>query len=137
MKMKLDFTDVQSGFELMPEGDYEVAVFDLEEKTSSNGNPMIVAKLKVADGKFKGRQLFHNIVIMKQTMFKVKEFLTACGVIVPEGEVDVDFMQCLGRKLIAGVGHEKYQGKDKERVMTLSPLQGEGIIAIGEDELPF
>ena len=53
-----------SDFKEVPHGDYEVAVHQMELKSSSKGDPMVSIWFKVvSDGEFKGSMIFFNQVI--------------------------------------------------------------------------
>ena len=70
MKVNFDFTNVDS-FETIPQGKYTCYLFDVDEKTTRKGDPMYVLILKIAEGEHKGRQLFYNLPVMRQTMWKI------------------------------------------------------------------
>jgi len=114
LKKKLDFTNVTDGFELLPKGTYPVYVFELQEKTATTGNEMIKVILKVADGEFKGRQIWTNLVFVETALFKIREFLVACGATVPKKTVDIDFNKCIGKKVKVEVIHRTTKEKPDE-----------------------
>ena len=52
--MRLDFTNVEEKeFKLLEEGIHTAFLFNLEEKMSKSGNPMLVAAYKVVKGQDK------------------------------------------------------------------------------------
>lgn len=114
MKRKLDFTNVTDGFELIPKGTYNVHVFELQEKTASTGNEMLKVILKISDGEYKGRQLFTNLVFVETALFKIREFLQACGATIPKKTVDIDFSKCIGKKIKVEVTHRTTKEKPDE-----------------------
>ena len=120
--------ETEEGFELLPVGKYNCYVFDLEAKDSSAGNPMIVATLKVADGNYKGRRLWINCALTANAWWKFQELLTACEYDLDNLPDEVDTKEellaavkedLLGSKVIATVGHQKWQGRDSETVQKL------------------
>jgi len=152
MEANFDFTNVESGFELLPKGDYPIHLFDVDLKKTQKGDNMYVLILKIAGGEHKGRQLFFNLPVMQQTMWKIKETLEAFGVEVPKRAMKIDFDEMLGSKAMAIVDHREYQGKDREDIIGLKPFEGgstddggdpfaEGEggnpIEISDDDLPF
>lgn len=114
LKRKLDFTNTEDGFTLIPKGVYPAFVFSIEEKVSTTGNDMLKVVLKIADGEFKGRQIFTSLVFVEAAMFKIKEFLTACGVNVPKKAVDIDFSKCMGKKIKIEINHRASKDKPDE-----------------------
>jgi len=129
MKAKMDFSGVNT-FELLPQGEYTCYAFDVDLRQTRNGDDMYVLILKVAEGEHKGRQLFYNLPVMKQTMWKIKETLETFGLEIPESVVEVDFDEILGKKCIAVVEHRvakegKRKGETVETVEDIRPFEGE------------
>jgi len=114
LKRKLDFTNVEDGFTLIPKGVYSVYVFELQEKTSTAGNDMMKVILKIADGEYKGRQIFTNLTFVESAMFKIREFLVACGCQVPKKAMDIDFTKCIGKKINVEIAHRTSKEKPDE-----------------------
>lgn len=150
MIAKLDFSNVSDGFTLLEKGNYPCFVFEVEERETRKGDQMFVLILSIAEGEAKGRQLFYNLPILPQTMWKVKETLEACGLEIPKSVVEIDFDDLLGTQVIAVVDHRvanagKRKGETVETVETLLPIDGAKKPAPGEkkaskpkkDEAPF
>lgn len=135
MKAKFDFTNVSDDFEILPKGKYVVYLFDVDLKKTQKKDDMYVLILKVAEGEYKGRQLFFNLPVMPQTMWKIKETLEAFGVEVPKSVLSIDFDELLGKKVVANVDHREYQGKDREDVTGLQPYEGGN--SNGDSDDPF
>jgi hypothetical protein len=139
MKRKLDFTNVEEGFSLIPKGIYAVYVFDIQEKTSSAGNDMMKVILKIADGEFKGRQVFANLTFVDTAMFKIREFLVACGATIPKKTVDIDFSKCVGKKIRIEVQHRTSKEKPDDPfadVKKFLPLTDSATVAIANNSNP-
>lgn len=92
-------------------GEYNLAVKDAAEKTSSNGNPMIELKLDVL-GPVNGDQfdedsgplIYDNLVFTQNAFWKIDQFRNAIGEEVKEGEeVDIDPDDLIGATLTAHV----------------------------------
>lgn len=113
LKRKIDFSNVSEGFDLLPAGTYSVHIFDLTEKQSSNGNDMLKVVLKVSKGEFKGRQIFTNLTFVESAMFKIREFLVACGTTLGKKAVDIDFSKCVGKEIKVIVYHRKNTQTDE------------------------
>jgi len=107
LKKKIDFSNVSEGFDLLPAGTYSCHIFDLTEKQSSNGNDMLKVVLKVSKGEFKGRQIFTNLTFVESAMFKIREFLVACGATIGKKSVDIDFSKCVGKEIKVIIYHRK------------------------------
>jgi Protein of unknown function (DUF669) len=66
-------------FSLLPTGDYEAIVWEVELTKSSNKNPMFRLKFKVTEGEFEKRQLFHQVTITENNAAIAVRQLLACG----------------------------------------------------------
>lgn len=66
-ELQNDIKDAEAGkggdFEALPDGNYEVALNQLELKESKNGKPMVAIRFKVLEGEYKGRLIFVNQVV--------------------------------------------------------------------------
>lgn len=105
----LDFSGVQSR-EPLPEGTYSVKVEKIEITTAkTSGNPMWKVTLGVMDDAYQGRKLFTNLVIQQDCMWKLQEFLSACGY-GTEALVEGDTEDFIGAECMVKVAQREYQG---------------------------
>lgn len=58
--------EAHNGFDPLPEGEYPFIILKAEEKPCKNDGVQLVIEMKVADGKCKGRTLFHRINLKNQ-----------------------------------------------------------------------
>lgn len=76
----LDDVKEDTGFELIPKGEYPVIVDELELTESGAGNPMFAAKFKITEGEFEGRVVFDYWVLAGNGaefgLGKLKKFLS-------------------------------------------------------------
>lgn len=65
----VDEVDVNEGpsYELLPEGEYTLKAIDAEEKETSTGGEMIVAKFEVVGGKHDGRWIWMNFNVKNRS----------------------------------------------------------------------
>jgi hypothetical protein len=126
-----DLSDVKedTGFEILPKGNYNAIVDELEFGDSSKGNAMITAKFKITDGEAEGRVVFDYWVLNgKGAEFglgKLKKFLTR---VMPEvdmtafnPEVFAEEATAIGRELTLVLGVQKqtkgeYKGESRNTV---------------------
>ena len=109
----------------IPEGEYLLAVDEVEYKLSRNGDPQLAFKLVVADeGAQKGRMVFHYATATSQSdagkaMFVecVRAFLGA-GARLPlgKGTPEENAAPFFGKTAKALLSHEEYQGNVNARV---------------------
>lgn len=126
-----DLTDTKedTGFEVMPKGNYPAVVDELEFGDSSKGNAMITAKFKVTEGEHTDRVVYDYWVLNgKGAEFglgKLKKFLTR---VMPEVDITqfnpTDFAEegtAIGRELTLVLGVQKqtkgdYKGEMRNTV---------------------
>lgn len=133
--ISVNFSETETNLTL-EEGPYLIEVEDVEVKTSDNsGADYLAFTFKVAEGKFKGKKVWHNCSLQPQALFNLRGLLEALGYEVPQGQMELDPTDLIGEQCAAEVVHEVYQGKKKARVaefFTPNELGEEG--AGGEEE---
>lgn len=114
--ISVDFSETETNLTI-EEGSYLLEVEDVEVKTSENsGADYLAFTFKVADGKFKGKKVWHNCSLQPQALFNLRGLLEALGYEVPQGQMELDPADLIGEQCAAEVVHEVYQGKKKARV---------------------
>lgn len=117
-KRTIDFTGVESGGgRLVPEGEVELEVVSVEEKESKDKNPYWAWKWKVFDGEYKGSIVYDNTSLQPQALWRLKGLLEAMGIKVGDGKETLDISSFKKKRVMAEIGHETYQGKDKARII--------------------
>lgn len=129
-----NLTDVKedSGFEVMPKGDYPAIVDSLEFGDSSTGNAMITVKFKITEGEFEGRVVFDYWVLQGKGadfgLGKLKKFL---GRIMPEVDLSsfnpeafAEEGEAINREVLLTLGVQKqtkgdYKGESRNTVKDL------------------
>lgn len=83
----------------VPAGIYAAAIVDVQERTSKNGNPMLVLTLDVKPEAGRSIEVAEYIPLTERTAWKVERWLAACGHVFDEGqEVTLEPRMLLGRK---------------------------------------
>jgi len=132
----VDFTDVETR-ELLPEGEYAVEVVNIEQKEGDKG-PYLNWELKVIIGQFKGRKIWNVTSLAAQSLWVLKNTLTALGVATPQGKFTLqpDALKTLrmGVKLV----HKTFDNKTRAKVADVFPLnelvQTEPVEATDEED---
>src|ERR1700760_1204298 len=114
--VSVDFTGVEAGGRPCPDGTWKAEITSLAQEESSTGNPMIVGKYKVLNGKGKGALLFDNLSLQPQALFRLKALCDACGV-EADSAVDLDLDDLVGTEIVVDVENEEYEGKKRSRVV--------------------
>ena len=95
MGIKINFADIQGGFEPLPEGEYEVVVETVEVRESgSSDNDYLSWELKVLDDEFEGRRLWMITSLGPKALWKLKDTLIALGVIEGDDEIELVGGRC-------------------------------------------
>jgi hypothetical protein len=114
--ISVDMEGVESGGKIVPDGTYEGRIKSIEEKESSNDNPMLVVKWEVLSGKGKGGVIWDNISLTPQALWRLKGLMEALEIEVPDGAMDIDLSELEGAECAIQIVNERYEGKDRPRV---------------------
>ena len=116
MKFKADFTNVSEGG-FLPAGEYVCKVTKAELKQGSAAK-YINWELTVGVGDQKGSKTYYITSLSVKALFKLREFMIACGLDVPKAVVDIDTDKILGRvvgiKVVPGTYVDK-EGNTKNK----------------------
>lgn len=155
MKFKLNLNDF-GGFDPIPAGDYKAYLYDVQAKTFSTGSQGFTLTFKIAEGPHQGRQVYDNLVLVKNAYWKLAQFWKAMTNETGEVEIDTELIPTfVGRKVGLKVDVETTdQGNTRNVVKNMyyvggqEPVEAEtlsGVLAGGEveplniteDDLPF
>lgn len=140
--IRINFAEVEGGFEPVPEGTYEVMVEEVEVRESrSSDNNYLNWRFRILDEEYEGRFLWNITSLSERALFRLKEVFLALDVIAEDDEIsidwedDVDITTSSGPRLVEPeveglacalvVRIEPYEGKDRNRVTAILPA-GEG-----------
>ncbi len=123
--IKVNLTGVKTdGFEAVPDGRYPCYLYELNEKTSQNGNVYYEFIFKVKEGvDGAGRQFWHNCTITPNSLWNLKRTLIALGVPVEELEkkINIDSDELVGHEAVLEVITEVYNNRPVNRVKRVLP----------------
>jgi hypothetical protein len=127
--IKVDFSEVESQDFSLPNGPYILAVTSVEKKRSeSSGNDYLAWEYKVSEGKHKGKKVWDNTSLQPQALWRLRNLLEAMGMEIEDGEMDIDLDELAGELVGVEIENEKYQGKNKARIINflgVDELEGE------------
>jgi hypothetical protein len=137
----VDFGGVEGGGgRKIPDGEYLMEVFSIEEKESQDGNPYLAWKWKVCDGEYKGATIYDNTSLKATALWRLKTLLECLGVDVPNGKMGLNLKEYHGLSLLAEVTNETYQGKERPRISNFLrgiPKKGAATSSAPAAEDPF
>lgn len=103
--LRVDFTDVegQKEFTPIPPSRQDVIVSDFDtgevsENSKNAGAAKLSVEYTVQGGDYDGRRIWDTFIVLPQTLWKLKAFLSAVGEDV-EGELDITPEDYVGREL--------------------------------------
>lgn len=117
----VDFSGVESGGRAVPEDTYLVEATSIEEKESSEGNAYLAWKWEIVEGPYKGATIYDNTSLKPTALWRLKGLLECLGIDVSNGKMALNFKEYLGKPIMADIANEKYQGKDKPRIVGFNP----------------
>lgn len=123
MGLEIDFSGVKDqDYQVIPEGVYNCAVYDVVIKTSKNsGKDYINWVFSIVDEcDYKGRRVFNNTSLQPQALWKLKEVLDAIGV-KADKVVELDLNSYIGKILKVKIGITSYNGSDTNEVEEVGP----------------
>lgn len=111
------FSKDAAGFHI-PDADYLFEIEEVEERTAENsGEPYLSIILRVAEGEFENKKIYHTISLQEQSLPYFKTLLDAIGVEVEvEEEVEINVNDLIGEQVGGSTYTETYQGKKRSRV---------------------
>ena len=132
-----DFTDVESGFELVSEGFHHAKVIDFEKSDSKAGNPQYVWQFRVIDGESKDLELRYWTSLLPQARWKVVEALEAIGIAAEGSIARFKRSDIIGKPCIVEVIHEDYDGRATNKVAKIHPPDSDTEALALQSDKPF
>lgn len=120
----VDMEGVESGGRSIEDGWAHGRIKSAELTESSNENEMFKIVWEAKRGKEKAL-VYDNVVLIPNSLWKLKQLLEACGVDVPEGEMDVSEDDLVDLECEIDITNEEYEGKDRPKVTGYRPLESD------------
>lgn len=134
--VKVNFDDVESSDFSIPNGSYVLTVTGVEKKKSEqSGNEYLAWEFKIAEGKHKGKKVWDNTSLQPQALWRLRGLLEAMQVDISEGEFELELDEFDGETLGVVIENEKYNGKDKPRIVSFMLVDDVGETE-AEEEAP-
>ena len=126
--VKVNFEGV-GDFTVVPEGRYVAKVKSVEEKASkAGGEGYLEFVLTIADGEFRGAQVWHRCTLKPQGLWNLRNTLLAMGIDVPKKAMEINYTKLIGMKLGISVAHEDFEGKARAKVGDVFPVGGDAVV---------
>lgn len=106
----------------LPEDDYDAEVEDCTIEISQQDNKYLKWIFKVSEGEHAGAKVYHNSVLVEQSLWALRNVLVALGVEVPAGKMQLTPTKYVGRSCRISVVQREYQGKKRPQIVDFAPL---------------
>lgn len=134
--MKINFAEVEGGFEPVPEGRYDVIVDRVEVRESkSSDNDYLNWEMSIQDDDYEGQKLWMITSLSPRALFRLKDIFVELDICGEDDEIDLDWdddvditpqegpvvtnPELEGIAAVAVVENEMYEGKERNRVEEL------------------
>lgn len=122
----VDMEGVESGGRKVDDGDYTAVVHKVEQKESKEGNEMLVVQWKITSKSSKGSIVYDNVSLLPQALWRLKTILECIGEEVPDGVLELDPDDLVGKEARIEITNEKYEGKDRPKITGFGSLEDKG-----------
>lgn len=139
--LRINFAEIESSFEPLPEGRYDCIVDRVEVRESkSSDNDYLNWELVVQDEEYEDRRLWMITSLSDKALFRLKDVFLALGVIEEDDEIDIEWDDSVditptegpqltnpdvsGIPCVAIVTNEVYDGRERNRVNELDGANG-------------
>lgn len=139
--MKIDFSEVESGFEPLPEGEYEAVIERIEVRESkSSDNDYLNWEFKVTEDEYEDRRVWGLRSLSPKALGFLKDWLVALEVIEEDDELDLEWADDVditpqegplltnpelhGMACTIIVTNEVYEGRERNRVNEIRASAG-------------
>jgi hypothetical protein len=110
-KVSVDFSNVSEGGKFtVPVGEYVAKIKSCTKEHGQSGFDYLKWTLIIASGGCKGNEITHNTTLKPEGLFALRDFLTACGLVIPKSVINFDPDKMIGKSLGIIVGEREYNG---------------------------
>lgn len=106
----------------IPIGKHLCEIVSTEEKPASTGSPQVIIEWRVIAGQFVDRTSREWLVVLPQTLGKVKAFLEALNWPLKPGAFTMPVGALMGRRAVITVGEREYGGKMRTEIIAHEPV---------------
>lgn len=139
--LPLDFTGVAEKLSALPPGNFPAIIENVEEKTSSTGNPMLLFTFRITAGPHAERKVFQNYSLTPEALWKLYQTLRNLGFTEEElaGQFELDPNELINLECTLVLKPSEYQGRVTHKVATVLPAGAETgtTIAAEASDIPF
>lgn len=112
-KVSVDFSSVEDGGRIrVPEADYRVRIVGSKLRDSNSGNSMITWTFEFLDGKYEGKTITSNTVLVPKSLWVLKKLLESAGATIPKKLVKLDTSRYHGRVVGITVQDNEYEERN-------------------------
>ena len=114
--LNLDFTNVSTGFEVLPAGNYSGVITKVELRTNkAKDGQYLNIEWEVRDENDKIKKVWDMCSLKPAALWKLKELMAKLGFEV-EGAINLDVEEFVGKTCDFELKIDTYDGKDRNKV---------------------
>lgn len=113
-RIQVNLDDVESAFEVYPDGDYFVEIKNSKIKQGAN-SPYIVWIAEILEGEFEGKMISWQTSLAENALWNLKNLLETIGLAWDEDGFDTE--EAHGGKLIVTNQVRAYEGVDRNNIV--------------------
>ena len=114
-RINVNLDDVESGFEIYPDGTYSVEIQPSSKIKKSDAGAYILWIAKILDGEFVDKMISWNTSLLPQALWNLKAMLEAIEVEWDEDGFEME--DAFDHKLIVTNEIRQYDGKDRNNIV--------------------
>lgn len=141
-KMRVNFAEIESGFEPLPETTLEAIIETVQVRDSkSSDNDYLSWEFRIVEDDYEDRRCWDNTSLSERSLGFLKERLVELGAIDPDDEIDLEwddsvdiqqregpeltFPEVIGLPCRVTIKHETYNNRIQNRVVSVEGSGGE------------
>jgi len=121
-KINVNLDEVESGFEVYPDGKYVVEIQESSKIKKSESGPYIFWIAKIVEGEYEDKMISWNTSLLPQTLWNLKAMLEAVDVAWDEEGFEME--DCFGKQLIVENEVREYNNEDRNNIKKYHKIGG-------------
>jgi len=114
-RINVNLEDVESGFEVYPDGQYIVEIQESSKIKKSDAGAFILWLAKIIDGEYEGKMISWNTSLLPQALWNLKAMLEVIEVEWDEDGFEME--DAFGKELMVVNEIRQYNGEDRNNIL--------------------
>lgn len=124
--IQVDFTGVEASSRTVEDGTYSAKITKCEVRDSESSDSQLLNFVwEISLKKGMKAIVYDNASLQPQALWRLRLLLESLGETIPEGVMDIDPDDLIGREAKVEITNEKYDGKNRPRITGFIPSDAE------------